>query len=157
MACGNSVEINISSNVTIFAGQQQVELVSAIIKSTTSSTNSMSSPSTTDVSVVSSPIPYQAIISGNKVTVFVLSSSRKTHQLLSPSVKASSSLKLQPLLRLCIDHPLITMTTNNDNVQYNISCYDAHVDLSIGGKNCSSKSVWCVCVCVHACVCVLHI
>ena len=142
MACGNSVEINISSNVTVFAGQQQVELVSAIIKSTTLSTNSMSAPSTTDVAVVSSPmatIPYQAIISGSKVTIFVLSSSRETHQSLSTSVKAPSSSKLQPLLRLCIDHPLITMTTNNDNIQYSISCYDAHVDLAIGGKNYSSR------------------
>ena len=137
----------------MFAGQQQVELVSAIIQSTTSSTNPTSAPSTTDVSVESSPmatIPYQAIISGNKVTVFVLFSSRETHQSLSPSLKASSSSKLYPLLRLCIDHPLITMTTNNDNIKYNISCYDAHVDLSIGGKNCTSK---CLCVlCVYVCV-----
>lgn len=145
MACGNSVEMNISSNVTMFAGQQQIELVSAIIKSTTSSNNSSSATNTTDVSVAPmATIPYQATISGNKVTVFVLSSSRETHQLLSPSVKTSFS-KLYPLLRLCIDHPLITMTTNNDNVKYNISCYDAHIDLSIGGKNSSSK---CVCVCV---------
>ena len=144
------MEVNISSNVTVFVGQQHVELVSAIVKSTTSSTNSTSASNTTDVSVVSLPmatIPYQVIISGNKVMVFVLSSSRETHQLLSPSVKASSSSKLYPLLRLCIDHPLITMTTNNDNVKYNISCYDAHVDLSIGGKNCTSKFV-CVCECV---------
>ena len=139
MVCGNSVEINISSNVTVFAGQQQVELVSAIMKSTTSSTNSTSAPSTTDAAVVSSlpiaTIPYQAIISGSKVTVFVLSSSKETHQ----SLPVEVPFKLQPLLRLCIDHPLITMTTNNDNIQYSISCYDAHVDLAIGGKCYSSR------------------
>lgn len=144
VACGNSVEVNISSNVTVFAGQQQTELVSSIVKSTTmSSTNaSTSAPSTTDTVVLPvTVIPYQAIVSGNKITVFVLSSSKETQlSSSSPSVTASSSSKLQPLLRMCIDHPLCTMTTNNDNVQYNISCYDAHVDLAIGGKIYSSES-----------------
>ena len=141
MACGNSVEVNVSSNVTIFAGQQQIELVSDIVKSTTSSSNSTSAASATDVAVVSSPIatiPYQAIISGNKMTVFVLSSPNEAHQVLPSSVKDFST-KLQPLLRLCIDNPLCTMTTSNANMHYNISCYDAHVDLAIGGRNYSSK------------------
>jgi len=127
------VEINISSNVTLFAGQQQIELVSAVIKSTASLTNSTSTLNTTDVAVGDpmATVPYQTIISGNKFTIFVLSPSKEAQEL---SSKSSSPSKLQPLLRLCIDHPLCTMTTNNESVQYNISCYDAHVDLAVGDK-----------------------
>ena len=139
MACGNSVELNISSSVTVFAGHQQVQLLSSIIQSTTSST--ISASGTTDVAVVSplATMPYQAIISGNKITVIVLSSSEKAQEL-SSSVTASSSSKLQPLLQLSIDHPLYTMKANSDCTQYNISCYDAHVDLAVGDKNYSSES-----------------
>ena len=136
------MEVNISSNVTVFAGHQQVQLLSSIVHSMTSSNTS--APGTTgDVAVVSPMgiVPYQAIISGNKVTVFVLSSSKKTQELSSsPSVTASSSSKLQPLLRLSIDHPLYTMKTNSDCVQYNISCYDVHIDLAVGDNNYSSES-----------------
>ena len=136
------MEINVSSNVTVFAGHQQVELVSSIIKSTASSTSTTSPPSTADVAVVSPmvTVPYQAIVSGSKVTVFVLSSSTETQQLvLSPSMAASSSSKLQPLLQLSIDHPLCTVTAKNGDIQYNISCYDAHVNLAVGGKSYSSE------------------
>ena len=142
MACGNSVEVNISSNVTLFVGQQQVELVSSIMRSTSLVTNSASTLNTTDVAVVSptATVPYQAILSGNKITMFVLSSSKEAKQLSSYSTKTTSSIsKLQPMLRLCIDHPLCTVTANNDDVQYNISGYDAHVDLVVDGKNYSSE------------------
>ena len=142
----------------------------------TSSSDSTSAASPTDLADVSSPIatiPYQAIISGSKVTMFVLSSPNEAHQVLSPSLN-DSSIKLQPLLRLCIDHPLCTMTTSNANIQYNISCYDAHVDLAIGGRNYSCKfctiSQWlvcmysyvylyyifmntCCCICMYVCMC----
>ena len=135
------MEVNISSNVTVFAGHQQVQLLSSIVQSMTSSNTS--APGVTDVAVVSpmGTVPYQAIISGNKVTVFVLSSSKKTQELSSsPSVTASSTSKLQPLLRLSIDHPLYTMKTNSDCVQYNISCYDVHIDLAVGDNSYSSES-----------------
>ena len=132
------MELNISSNVTVFAGHQQVQLVSSIVQSTTSST---SASGMTDVAVVSplATIPYQAIVSGNKITVIVLSYSEEIQKLsLSSSMTASS--KLQPLLQLSIDHPLYTMKANSDCIQYNISCYDVHVDLAVGDKNYSSES-----------------
>ena len=146
VACGNSLEVNISSNVTIFVGQDQINLVSSIIKSTMVPTPS--SDSLTDMATVlpaAPSIPYQAVLSGNKITVCLFQSP-------SPTEQSHSSFKMQPLIQLAIDHPLCTLTSTGNSVQYSISCYDAHINMAGSGKELSSKCVVCVCVCVCVCV-----
>jgi len=134
VACGNSLEINVSSNVAIFVGQDQIKLVSAIIKSTMIPTSPPSDTSIDTATLVSSrlPIPYQAVLSGNRITVCLFQSSLPTQQ-------SRSSLKMNPLIQIAIDHPLCTVTSNGSSIQYSVSCYDAHVDMAGSGKELSSE------------------
>jgi len=140
VACGNSLEVNISSNVVIFVGQGQINLLASIIKSTIVPT-STSNMSTETAAVVPTRtfIPYQAVLSGNEITVCLFQPASSTQH--SPS-----SSKIQPLIQITIDHPLCTVTSNGNSVQYSVSCYDAHVNMAISGKELSSK-YWDVYVC----------
>jgi len=137
VACGNSLEVNISSNVVIFVGQDQINLVSSIIKSTIVPTTPTSDTSTETAAVVPTrpSIPYQAVLSGNKITACLFQPSSSTQQSVVPLL----SSKIQPLVQIAIDHPLCTVTSNGNSVQYSVSCYDAHVNMAVSGKESSSN------------------